>query len=147
MSNINSFTKLPDVYHIGVLYRKGFSVPLLWCAAHDEAKQVLTEVHEGACGDHTRGQIPAKKILRYGYFWSTFNRDAADYTRKCDKCERFAKILRAPLTEITQMIGPWSFVVWGINITGVLPISISKGGAKMPWSRLITLSNGPRPIH
>lgn len=67
-----------------MLYRKGFLVPLLRCIANDEAKQILREVHEGVCGNHIGGQTLAK-IIRYRYFWSTVNRDAADYIRKCDK--------------------------------------------------------------
>lgn len=49
----------------GILYMKGFSVPM--CVTHDEVKRVLREVHEGACGNHIRGQTLAKKFLRYRY--------------------------------------------------------------------------------
>ena len=70
----------------GRLYRRGFSMPLLRCVTKEEAKTILTEVHGGECGDHTGGQSLAKKILRYGYFWPEINQDAADNSRKCDKC-------------------------------------------------------------
>ena len=110
------------------LYRQGFSMPLLRCIAHDDIKRVLREVHEGECGDHTGGQTLAKKILRYRYFWPTINKDAADYSRRCDKCQRFAKIPRAPSTQLKSMVSPWPFATWGIDIIGVLPIA--KGGAK-----------------
>jgi hypothetical protein len=89
---------------------------------------VLEEVHEGECGDHTGGQTLARKILRYGYYWPTVNRDAADYARRCDKCQIYAKIPRAPPTELTQMVSPWPFAMWGIDLIGSLPIA--KGGAK-----------------
>ena len=36
-----------------VLYKKGFSQPLLRCLALDEANYMLREVHEGACGNHS----------------------------------------------------------------------------------------------
>jgi len=110
----------------GILYRIGFSMPLLRCVAHDEIKRMLKEVHEGACGDHTGGQTLAKKIVRYGYFWPTVNRDAADYSRKCDKCQRYTKISRAPPTEIIQMVSPWLFATWGIDLIGSLPMSRSR---------------------
>lgn len=70
----------------GVPYRKGFYVLMLRCVAHDVAKRVLKEVHEGACDDYTRRQTLTEKILGYRYFWPTANRDAAYYTRKCYKC-------------------------------------------------------------
>jgi len=52
----------------GVLYRRGFSNPLLRCVAGKEAKDILHSTHQGSYGDHTEGQTPTKKILRYGYF-------------------------------------------------------------------------------
>ena len=103
-------------------------MPLLRCVTKEEAKTILTEVHGGECGDHTGGQTLAKKILRYGYFWPEINQDAADYSRKCDKCQRFAKIPRAPSTELTQMVSPWPFAIWGIDLIGPLPTA--KSGIK-----------------
>lgn len=70
----------------GVLCKKGFSVPMLWYVANIEAKQVLKEVHEGACGNHTGRQTLAKKIIHYRYFWPIANRDVVDYARKYYKC-------------------------------------------------------------
>ena len=49
----------------GILYRRGFSNPLLRCVAGREAKEILSNIHQGSCGDHTGGQTLAKKILRY----------------------------------------------------------------------------------
>ena len=110
------------------MYRRGYSVPLLRCIAHDEIKRILHDVHEGECGDHTGGQALAKKILRYRYYCPTVNRDALDYANKCDRCQKYARIPRAPPTEITQMVSPWPFAMWGIDIIGALPLA--KGGAK-----------------
>ena len=39
-----------------VLYKRGFSQPLLRCLAPDEANYMLREVHEGACGNHSRAR-------------------------------------------------------------------------------------------
>ena len=89
---------------------------LLRCVSREESKIILAEVHGGECGDHLGGQTLAKKILRYGYFWPEINRDAADYSRKCDRCQRFAKIPRAPSSELTQMVSPWPFAIWGIDL-------------------------------
>ena len=36
-----------------VLYKRGFSQPLLRCLAPNEANYMLREVHEGACGNHS----------------------------------------------------------------------------------------------
>lgn len=76
----------------------------------------------------TLGQTLAKKVLRYGYFWPTINHDAADHARRCDRCQRFGKIKWTPSTELTQIVNPWLFAIWGIDLIGVLPIA--KGEAK-----------------
>ena len=112
----------------GILYRRGFSSPLLRCVAGREAKEILTNIHQGGCGDHTGGQTLARKILRYGYYWPTLNKDALDFVKKCDRCQKFAKIPRLPTNEITQMTSPWPFAVWGIDLIGELPTG--RGGAK-----------------
>ena len=51
-----------------------------------------------------------------------------DYVKKCDKCERFAEIPRAPPVKLTTMTSPLAFAVWGIDLIGSLPTG--KGGVK-----------------
>ncbi|XP_074337019.1 uncharacterized protein LOC141674194 [Apium graveolens] len=41
------------VIYDGVLYRRGFSVPLLKCIDGKECNYILREVHEGICGNHS----------------------------------------------------------------------------------------------
>ena len=48
----------------GILYQRGYSMPLLRCILKDKAKELMKEVHEGFCGDHAGGQSLSKKILR-----------------------------------------------------------------------------------
>lgn len=40
------------VVHDGLLYRRSFSKPLLWCIPPSMTKVVLEELHEGVCGRH-----------------------------------------------------------------------------------------------
>ncbi|XP_050242130.1 uncharacterized protein LOC126691095 [Quercus robur] len=52
-----------------VLYKRGFSQPYLRCLALDEANYVLKEVHEGACGNHSRARSFVHKVVLAGYYW------------------------------------------------------------------------------
>lgn len=52
----------------GVLYRKGFSMPLLWCVDELEQVRIMQDVHEGVCGNHIGGRSLAVKVLRAGFF-------------------------------------------------------------------------------
>ena len=105
----------------GKLYRRGYSMPLLRCVTPPEAKKIIEEIHEGFCGDHTGGHSLSKKIICQGYFWPTIKMDSFDYVKKCDKCQQFATIPRAPPSELTMMTSPWPFAVWGIMLIGSLP--------------------------
>ena len=47
--------------------------------------------------------------------------DAANYTRKCDRCQRLAPILKSSAQDLVFISSPWPFVQWGINIVRPLP--------------------------
>jgi ATP:corrinoid adenosyltransferase len=41
------------------LYKRGYSEPLLKCLSKSEAEYVLKEIHEGVCGNHSKGRMLA----------------------------------------------------------------------------------------
>ncbi|XP_062075476.1 uncharacterized protein LOC133779539 [Humulus lupulus] len=43
----------------GILYKRGFSMPLLRCVDEEEVVKVLYEIHEGECDNHTSGPSTA----------------------------------------------------------------------------------------
>ena len=112
----------------GILYRRGYSMPLLRCILKEKAKELMKEVHGGFCGDHAGEKSLSKKILRQGYFWPMMNEDLMEFVRRCDKCQRFSKIPRVAPNELKQMQSPWPCAVWGIDLIRSLPIG--KGGVK-----------------
>ena len=57
------------------LYRRGYSMPLLKCVTPSEAKYIMREIHDGTCGNHTRGKSLAFKALRQDYYWLTMKTD------------------------------------------------------------------------
>ena len=46
------------------LYRRGYSARLLNCITKEQAEYVLTEIHEGVCGNHSGARTMAAKVLR-----------------------------------------------------------------------------------
>ncbi|XP_024033075.1 uncharacterized protein LOC112095387 [Morus notabilis] len=112
----------------GLLYRRGYSTPLQRCLDDAEAQKILQEIHEGICGNHSGGQSLALKVLRQGYYWPTLKKDAFQYARRCDKCERYATIPRAPPKKLTSILSPWPFAKWGIDLIG--PLHPAPGGLK-----------------
>ncbi|KAK3024680.1 hypothetical protein RJ639_043202 [Escallonia herrerae] len=81
----------------------------------------LREVHEGICGQHLGGRALAHKVLRQGYYWPTMHRDALDYTKKCDACQRFSSIPRQSPSPLSSLTSPIPFAMWGMDIMGPFP--------------------------
>ena len=92
-----------------VLYKRGFSQPYLRCLAPDESNYVLREVHEGACGKHSRARALVHKVVRVDYYWLTIQVDAKAYVKVCDQCQRFNNVPRQPSEYLPPMMALWPF--------------------------------------
>ena len=114
--------------HKGSLYKRGFFTPFLKCISGENTRYVLSEVHEGVCGNHIGARALAGKVLRQGYYWPTILKDATDLVKKCRICQEHAKISCLPSEPLTSITSPWPFQQWGLDILGPLPIG--KGQCK-----------------
>ena len=68
------------------LYKKSLAGPYLRCLKDHEAAEVLKDIHERDCGNHTGGRSLCSKALRTGYYWPTMKRDSFLHAQKCDAC-------------------------------------------------------------
>ncbi|KAK8704918.1 hypothetical protein V6N13_048530 [Hibiscus sabdariffa] len=59
-----------------------------------------------------------RRIMRYGYFWFTMEKDCIDYARRCHKCQIYADKMHAPPFPLHTMNSPWPFAVWGMDVIG-----------------------------
>ncbi|XP_034707085.1 uncharacterized protein LOC117930552 [Vitis riparia] len=55
----------------GDLYRRSFGGPYLKCLIQPDIQYVLSELHEGVCGNHSRGRTLAHRAHSQGYYWPT----------------------------------------------------------------------------
>ncbi|XP_059455331.1 uncharacterized protein LOC132185592 [Corylus avellana] len=111
-----------------VLYKRSFIHPLLRCLSNNEADNVLREIHEGICGNHSGKRSLAHKALRAGYCWPTMAQDAHDMVKNCKKSQQFANVPKSPPEDLTSIFTPWPFTLSGVDIVGSLPSG--KGGVK-----------------
>ncbi|GKV25716.1 hypothetical protein SLEP1_g35111 [Rubroshorea leprosula] len=102
----------------GVLYNRSFSLPLLRCLNPYEAEYALREVHEGVCGSHVGARTLAHKVLRQGYYWPNMYKDATHFVQKCPRCQFFAHLTHQPAEELTNLVAPWPFAQWGMDLLG-----------------------------
>ena len=106
----------------GILYGKSFVIPYLRCLRPDEAREALREVHEGVCGQHLGRRALAHKVTHLGFYWTDMLKHAQDYMKKCDRCQRFAPIVRQPPEMLTSINIPIPFAMWGMDILGPFPL-------------------------
>ncbi|KAL2542541.1 Transposon Ty3-G Gag-Pol polyprotein [Abeliophyllum distichum] len=78
----------------GILYKRRFSLLLLRCVTRDEVDYIMQKIHEGVYGNHTGEMALAQKSLKQGYYWLTMKNNFYTFVKKCDKCQRFATILK-----------------------------------------------------
>ncbi|XP_022851490.1 uncharacterized protein LOC111373216 [Olea europaea var. sylvestris] len=107
----------------GVLFRRSLTLPYLRSLKPSESSQTLKEVHEGMCRNHQGARALAFKFIRYGYYWPTTKKDAQEYVKKCDKCQRFGNIIHSPAEDLTSISCTTPFKQWGIDILGPFPIA------------------------
>ena len=100
------------------LYKLGKDGVLRRCVAVAERVALLEEAHEEDSGGHMAGEVTARKILQAGYWWETLFKDAQEWVKSCDICQRIGKPVASnmgPLQPI-QPLAP--FMKWGIDFMG-----------------------------
>ena len=69
----------------------------------------MAKLYEGICGNHIGGRTLAHRVHSQGYCWPTMKRDAANYVKMCDRCQRHAPIPHMPSESLNPVISPWPF--------------------------------------
>ena len=110
-----------------ILYKRSFDGTLLRCLSATDARKALQEVHEGICSTHASGHMMARKIQRAGYFWMTLEKDCIDYVKTCHKCQVHSDKVNAPPTPLFNLVSPWPFAMWGLDVIGPINPKASNG--------------------
>jgi len=108
----------------GVLFRHGFTHPILTCVSDDECIRIMAELHEGICGSHVGGRSLASKVVRAGFYWPIVKEDCVRHAQRCKQCQKHADWHKAPPEELRSIYSPWPFHTWGIDILGPFPLAI-----------------------
>ena len=103
------------------LYKQPFSGPYLLFIHLEASELLLEELHEGICGSHTGGRSIAHKAITPGYWWPNMQKEALEYTKKCDQCQRFTPNIHQPGGFLNPFSSPWPFAQWGLDIVDPFP--------------------------
>jgi hypothetical protein len=100
---------------------------LLQCLGQEEAKKMMSEVHDGLCGAHQSAYRMKWVIKHIGCYWPTMLEDCFEYYKGCQDCQKFGNIQRVPASALNPIIKPWPFKGWGIDLIGQINPPSSKG--------------------
>ena len=103
------------------LYKRSFSGPYLLCVHPETSELLLKELHEGICGSHIEGRSLSHRAIIQGYWWPGMQKEAQEYFRKCDQCQRFASNIHQLGGVPNPLSSPWPFAQWGLDIVGPFP--------------------------
>ena len=103
------------------MYKRSFSGPYLLCIHPKTSELLLEELHEGICRSHTRGRSLSYRAIMQGYWWQNMQKEAQEYVKKCDQCQRFAPNIHQPGGVLNPLSSPWPFAQWGLDIVGPFP--------------------------
>ena len=91
------------------LYRRFYSGPYLLCVYPEASELLLEELHEGIYGSHTVGRSLSHRALTQGYWWPGMQKEALEYVKKYDQCQRFALSIHQPGGVLNPLSSPWPF--------------------------------------
>nr|GFA76101.1 reverse transcriptase domain-containing protein [Tanacetum cinerariifolium] len=93
------------------------------CVHGKEALDILGACHNGPTGGHHGANLTAKKVFDSGFFWPTIYKDAHEFVKNCDSCQRQGKISQRDEMPQNSIQVCEIFDVWGIDFMGPFPSS------------------------
>ncbi|GKA15484.1 reverse transcriptase domain-containing protein [Tanacetum coccineum] len=93
------------------------------CVDGKEALEILKACHSGPTGGHYSANFTAKKVFDAGFFWPTIYKDAFEFVKSCDACQRQGKISQRDEMPQNAIQVCEIFDVWGIDFMGPFPSS------------------------
>ena len=91
---------------------------------------MLREAHGGTAGGHYAGNVTARKIWQAGLWWPTTQKDAYEYCKRYDLCQRMGQpteVARMPHQPVLPM-NP--FQKWGLDFVGPFTPTATRTGNK-----------------
>ncbi|CAM8923482.1 unnamed protein product [Rhodiola kirilowii] len=93
------------------------------CVAEEEMRNILYHCHSSHYGGHGSGAKMTSKVLQSGFYWPTLFRDAHNFVKACDQCQRSGNISKRNEMPQQNILPVEIFDVWCIDYMGPFPFS------------------------
>ncbi|GKD96008.1 putative nucleotidyltransferase, ribonuclease H [Tanacetum coccineum] len=93
------------------------------CVAGSEILEILGHCHSGPTGGHHSAKVTARKVYQSGFYWPSVFKDANEYVRRCDVCQRSGNISSRNEMPQNNIQVCEVFDVWGLDFIGPFPNS------------------------
>ena len=88
------------------LYKQCANQIIRRCVPEEEFQSILQHCHSSPYGGHFGGARTPAKVLQLRFYWPSLFKDAHEFTRTCDRCQRVGNISNQhemPLNNILEM--------------------------------------------
>jgi hypothetical protein len=102
-----------------------------------ERRRILEEAHLGVVGGHYVGKATTQKVLTTGLWWPTVHKNAKEFCRSCDVCQRIGKPSRRDEMPLKPQVTLQAFGKSAIDFVG----PINPPGKRIGTRYIITVTN------
>jgi hypothetical protein len=108
------------------LYHRSPTGILQRCITNEEGRNLLNDLHSGACGHHAVPRTLVGNAFRQGFYWPTAVSDVVKLVRSSKGCQYYARQTHLSAHALQTISITWPFAVWGLNL--VRPLKRTTGG-------------------
>ncbi|GJU96704.1 reverse transcriptase domain-containing protein [Tanacetum coccineum] len=130
---------LPFMDQIPFLFKTCADQIIRRCVDGKEAFEILEACHSGPTGGHYGANFTAKKIFDAGFYWPTIYKDAYEFVKTCDACQKQGKISQRDempqnTIHVCEIFDLWYRFLWSFSSSiGVTKIILVAGRLSSKW--------------